>query len=246
MKAVILAAGYATRLYPLTLNTPKPLLKVGCKTIMDHLFEKLREIPAIDMVYIVTNDRFYTHFADWARDNPPCKPATIINDGTSSEDTRLGAIGDLRLVIEKEGIKDDIMVMAGDNLMDFSLKDFYDYHRRVNGSCVCLQKIKSPEALKRMGVVLMDEKNRIVSFEEKPENPISDIGASAIYIYRREALPLIGGYLAAGGNPDAPGYLIEWLYRHEDIYGYLYNGSCYDIGTPEAYKRIQEIYPCRD
>ncbi len=244
MKAIILAAGYATRLYPLTKNMPKALLKVGNKTILDHILDNVEKIPAVDEIFVVTNDRFYTHFEDWKKDRGGSLPITVYNDGTTSEDNRKGALGDLKFVIDRANIADDIIVLAGDNLMDFSLASFYDFYRQVDSDCICVKRIPR-EDTGRFGIVVMDENSRILDFEEKPKNPKSDIGAFAIYIYKKETLKKLDQYLAEGNNPDAPGNLPAWLCKRQPVYAYEFKGTCFDIGTPEAYREVQELYKDR-
>ncbi|HHY82249.1 MAG TPA: nucleotidyltransferase family protein [Clostridiales bacterium] len=241
MKAIILAAGYATRLYPLTQNMPKALLQIGSKAILDHILENVMQIEEVDEVFIVTNDKFYKNFVDWRGQRDYSLPIIIYNDGTTSEANRLGALGDLKFVLDKSGISDDIIVLAADNLMDFSLLSFYDFYRSVDSNCVCVKEIKPSEAGK-MGIVLMDEDNRIYDFEEKPKHPKSNIGAYAVYIYKKETLKMLDEYLKAGNNPDAPGNFPAWLCKREPVYGYVFNGSCYDIGTHDAYEEVQKLY----
>mgnify|MGYP000338767606 CR=1 FL=1 len=241
MKAVILAAGYATRLYPLTQNMPKALLKVGSKAILDHILENLMQIQDVDAAYIVSNEKFYKNFLEWKEQSNYSLPITIYNDGTTNEDNRLGALGDLKFALDKAGISDDIIVMAADNLMDFSLLSFYSFYRSVDNNCICVTEVKPSEASK-MGIVQMDEDNRIFDFEEKPKVPKSNLGAFAVYIYKKETLKLLDEYLKAGNNPDAPGNFPAWLCKREPVYGYKFSGRCYDIGTPEAYEEVQKLY----
>lgn len=241
MKAIVLAAGYATRLYPLTLDRPKALLNVGDKAILDHILENAVQIKDIDEIFLVTNHKFYEHFCQWKENSNYDLPITIYDDGTTDEDTRLGALGDLKFVIDKAGISDDVIVLAGDNLMDFPLTDFYDYYKKVNSSSICVKEVK-PHELQKFGIVLMDENNRIVDFEEKPKNPKSNIGAYALYIYKRDQLSMLDEYLEAGNNPDAPGNFPAWLCQRVPVYGYEFDGICYDIGTHDAYDEVQQLY----
>lgn len=241
MKAIILAAGYATRLYPLTKDRPKALLEVGSMPILDHIVENVEQIPAVDEIFIITNEKFYKHFTDWRDQRQGGLPITVYNDGTTTEDTRLGAIGDLKFTIDKGKISDDIIVLAGDNLIDFSILDFYDFYKQVDSDCVCVKKIPIEDA-SRMGIVQVDDNNRIVDFEEKPDKPKSDLGAFAIYIYKKDSLAMIDKYLSEGNNTDAPGNLPAWLCKRQPVYAYVFEGNCYDIGTHEAYKEVQELY----
>lgn len=241
MKAIILAAGYATRLYPLTKTMPKALLDVGSKPILDHILDNVEQIPAVDEIFIVTNEKFYTHFTEWKDQRTGGLPITVLNDGTTTEDTRLGAIGDLKFTIDNAKISDDIIVLAGDNLIDFSILGFYDFYKQVESDCVCVTRIPKEET-NRMGIVLTDENKKIIDFEEKPEKAKSDLGAFAIYIYKKETLKMIDKYLDEGNNPDAPGNLPAWLYKRQPVYAYEFKGDCYDIGTHEAYEEVQELY----
>jgi glucose-1-phosphate thymidylyltransferase len=241
MKAIILAAGYATRLYPLTENMPKALLKVGSKSILDHILENVIQIDAVDEIHIVSNEKFYRNFLDWKKESNYNLPINIHNDGTTGNDNRLGALGDLKFVLDQANINDDIIVLAGDNLMDFSLRDFYDFYKEVDRCALCATEVKPQEAT-RLGIIQLDDSGRITDFEEKPEKPKSNIAAFAVYIYKKETLELLDEYLAAGNNPDAPGNFPAWLYKREPVYGYLFDGTCYDIGTHEAYREVQELY----
>lgn len=241
MKAIILAAGYATRLYPLTLDRPKALLKVGSKAILDHILDNLRGIEAVDEVLLVTNEKFYQQFQQWKAQSSYDLPITIYNDGTTSEDDRLGALGDLQYVLKKAKVSDDIIVLAADNLMDFKLSDFYDFYQSVGESCVCIKEIP-PHEVEKMGIVLMDENKRIYDFEEKPKHPKSLMGAYAVYIYKQDKLALLDEYLETGNNPDSPGNFPAWLCQRAPLYGYIFDGSCYDIGTHDAYEQVQELY----
>ncbi|NLB42988.1 MAG: nucleotidyltransferase family protein [Clostridiales bacterium] len=241
MKAIILAAGYATRLYPLTENVPKALLNVGSKAILDHIIENVLQIPVVDGVYIVTNEKFYQHFQDWKDDSSYSIPITIYNDGTTNNENRLGALGDLKFVLDKGKISEEIIVLAGDNLMDFSLNDLYNFYKEVDNCCVCVKEIK-PHEVPKMAIVLTDETNRVTDFEEKPKNPKSLLGAFAVYIYKKETLPLLDEYLQTGNNPDSPGNFPAWLYKRVPVYAYEFDGNCYDIGTHDAYAEVQELY----
>lgn len=242
MKAIILAAGYATRLYPLTEVTAKPLLKVGEKTLLDYVYDEIEEIEAVDQVYIISNHKFYHQFENWKEMKRARKSITIIDDGTNNVDERLGAIGDIKLVIDKENIKDELLITAGDILFDFKLKDFYNYYMSHKKDCICVEELEDMNMLRRMGVALLDEKDKVVDFEEKPQNPKSNIGVTAFYIYNKATIEFIDEYLKQGGNPDAPGHFVAWLHKKIDVYGYRFKGQCYDIGTHESYAMAQQIF----
>lgn len=242
MKAIILAAGYATRLYPLTLNTPKALLSVGKKPILNYIVDDINNIEEIDEILIVSNDKFFYDFTSWKDNSHYSKPIKIINDGTRSDEDKLGAIGDIELVIRKEKIHDDVFIIAGDNLYTSSLKEFFQYFRNIKKDSILAKKVKDDNLLKRMGVVTLDGYGMVTNFEEKPKEPKSDIGVFASYIYLKESVPLFEKYIYEGNNPDAPGYFIAWLHKRKEVYAHIIDADCYDIGTMESYKEVQEKF----
>ena len=228
MKALILAAGYATRLYPLTQTVAKPLLPVGGKPMIDHILERIRDADPLD-IHVVTNSKFAGAFREWA-------PADVIvhDDETTSEDDRRGAIGDIQFVIERAGIDDDLLVIAGDNLFDYSLDDYVRWWRGKGvASAVALYEHPDRELVKQYGVVAVDEHDRVTSFVEKPVEPESNLAATACYLYHREHVKLVAAYLADGNAPDQPGRLVEWLYTRVPVYGYSFSGEWLDIGDKE-------------
>ncbi|HIT86070.1 MAG TPA: nucleotidyltransferase family protein [Candidatus Ornithomonoglobus intestinigallinarum] len=241
MKCILLAAGYATRLYPLTENMPKALLKLGDKTILDMVVEKIDEVSEVDDIFIVTNNKFYTHFSDWAKSYSGPKRVKVLNDGTTSNDNRLGAIGDLKFVIDSENIDDEILVMASDNIFGFPLTDFTGEYAKRHTDMICAHRIENKAELHTMGVVELDKDGRVLSFEEKPERPKSDLGVPPFYLYRRETLALIDKYLAEGNNPDAPGHFIPWLITQTDVYAHVFDATRIDIGTVESYNEACEL-----
>ena len=217
MQCVLLAAGYATRLYPLTENMPKALLKLGDKTILEMVTDKIDEVSDVENIYIVTNEKFYKQFEKWCESYKGPKKVKVINDHTTSNDNRLGAIGDLKYVIDTENINDEILVMASDNIFDFSLCDFVDMYRSKNADMICAHTIENKEDLHSMGVVELDGDGKVTSFEEKPKQPKSDLGVPPFYLYKRDTLPLIDEYLKEGKKTDAPGHFITWLIRKKDV-----------------------------
>ncbi|WP_405105313.1 sugar phosphate nucleotidyltransferase [Paenibacillus sp. FSL K6-1217] len=240
MIALILAAGYATRLYPLTIDTPKPLLPVqGSRTILDLLAARLEVLEEISEILIVTNERFFHAFEQWARQYLGSKPVRILNDGTSSPEGRLGAIGDIQFVLEREQVQDDLLVLAGDNVLGFGLEGYLDYFHKVGTDCILVRTVDDPAELRSIGVAELDAQMRVLSLEEKPQVPRSNIGVFALYIYKRSTLPLFSRYLAEGGNPDAPTYFPEWLHSRQEIRAYYTEGTIEDVGTPEAYAEMQ-------
>lgn len=242
MKAIILVAGYATRLYPLTLTFPKALLPINNKPILDYIYNEIETIPEIDEVFIVTNAKFYTHFKEWQNTRFTSKRIKVINDHSTSDNDKLGAIGDLHLVIHKEKIQDDILVIAGDNFFTYKLSDFMNFYKAVQADCVCVQQQNNKDDLKRMGVAILDHNSRIINLEEKPANPKSSIAVFATYMYKKETVPLFNTYLEEGNIPDAPGHFIEWLYKRKCVYGYPFHGECYDIGTHDSYRDVREKF----
>lgn len=242
LKAIILAAGYATRLYPLTENQPKPLLPVAGKPIIEHILNNLARASAVDQVIVISNSRFYEQFSKWQQQYEYPIPIQILNDGTTSNDNRLGAIADLHLAIKEHNINDDIIVLAGDNLFDFELSKFIAFFREIKADCICAGQLDDRETLKRFGIVQLDQHNKVVSFEEKPQHPKSNLAVPAVYAYRADTLPLIGQYLAEGNIPDAPGNFIPWLIKHKPVYAYRFSGRFYDIGTLESYAEVQRIH----
>lgn len=243
MKAIILVAGYATRLYPLTKNTPKPLLEVGGKAIIDHIVEKINEVEQIDQIYVISNHKFAKNFEEWAAgkaDNP--KPIKVLDDGTDSDETKRGAIGDISFVIDNENIDDEVVIIAGDNLFTYSLVEYYDYYSKKGEDCVCVKQFDDMEMIKQLGVVLLDENNKVIDLEEKPQKPKSNKASFATYMYKRSTIPMFKEYLDGGNSPDAPGYFLQWLHKKKDVYAYVMNGECYDIGTHKALAEVREIY----
>ena len=245
MKVLILAAGYATRLHPLTLTQPKPLLPVAGKPMIDYVLDNLAPIPSIDRVYIVTNARFSGHFERWAAHYRAAKSPldfTIINDGSTSDEDKLGAIGDLHFLLEREKIDDDIIVVAGDNLFSQSLAPFGEFCRSHQHPVLGIYDAGSLELAKKYGVVDLDRTGRILSFTEKPEKPTSTLVGVALYYYPRATLPLIRKYIAEGNNPDQPGRLIQWLCPRQPVLAWNVPGIWYDIGSKETLDEANRIF----
>jgi len=226
MKALILAAGYATRLRPLTDDVPKMLLPLAERPMLDYLVDRLREVDDIDEIHLVTNARFADAFRDWAPED-----VTVHDDGTTSNEDRLGAIGDIAFAIERAGLEgEDLLIVAGDNLIGYSLAQFVDFWRGKDGSAIAVRDLGDRELLKQYGVVELDDDERVVGLEEKPSEPKSDLAATAAYLYRAEHLARLPGYLAEGNPPDAPGNFMVWLHTREPVYGYRAEGEWHDIG----------------
>lgn len=244
MKCILLCAGYATRLFPLTENFPKALLEIEeNKPLLDYILEKVNKIKEVDEIYLITNDRYYSHFLSWSKEKDNAsKPITVINDHTTSNDDRLGAIGDIQYVIEQKQIQDDVLIIAGDNLFDFELTDVIDFYHQKQGSVVCVKEIEEYELLKRLAVAKLNENDQIIDLAEKPAHPESNIGVFANYIYPKEILPLFKQYLEEGNVKDAPGYFVQYLYKIKPVYAYRFQGNCFDVGTHEALEEVRLLY----
>jgi len=241
MKAIILAAGYATRLYPLTLSTPKPLLPICGKPLIDYILEQIGELDCVDAVYVVTNHKFASAFRGWESGHGGRKPVKILDDGTADEASRLGAIGDIDFVIKRERIDDDLLIIAGDNIFTYSLKNCAAFFEKM-GDCIVAQETEDIEILRSVAVATLGPDGRVLDLIEKPAAPPSKFGIFATYFYKRETLPLFAQYLEGGNKPDAPGYFVQWLHKRKPVYAWIMDGECYDIGTPKAYEEIQEIF----
>jgi glucose-1-phosphate thymidylyltransferase len=229
MRAMILAAGYATRLAPLTDSIAKQLLPVGGRPMLDWVCDKIEEVS--DDIHLVTNSRFADDFRRWASGR---NGVTVHDDGTMSNDDRLGAIGDIAFVLARTGLDDDLLVIAGDNLFEFGLQGLTEFWELKGvASAVAVYDCRDIELATHYGIVELDEDERLVGFEEKPSEPVSTLVATATYLYHRQHLPLVERYLAEGNAPDQPGRLVAWLFRLEPVYGYAFEGEWYDIGSPE-------------
>ncbi len=244
MKAIILAAGYATRLYPLTKDKPKALLPVGGIPIIDYITAEIATIEEIDQLIVISNDLFFNKFSDWAKAKQTGYPKEIIvvNDNTNNETNKLGAIGDLSYTIKQLEIDDDIVVIAGDNLFTYKLKDSYNIFKETYTDLILAKQITDVNELRRMAVGILDENNVIVDMEEKPKNPKSDIAFFATYFYRKDTIKLIDKYLEEGNSPDAPGNFPAWLYTKKKVMAHIFEGECYDIGTFDSYEEVQKLF----
>ncbi len=237
MKCLILAAGYATRLYPLTENFPKPLLEVGGKTILDWLIDDIEESGMIDEYIVISNGKFAEHFEKWAPEK-----VRVVNDNTFTNETRLGAVKDIKFAIDTLGIDDELLVIAGDNLLDFSLCSFLEYYKKKNASSVMRFYEADDKKLLKCGVVTIDEKDRITEMTEKSSTPATHWVCPPFYIYTREDADRIGEALGDGCGYDAPGSLVAWLCKNSTVYAMEMPGSRYDIGNLESYNKVKEEY----
>ena len=244
MNVLILAAGYATRLYPLTLKKAKPLLAVGGKPIIEWLVDNLAGIPDLETIYVVTNDKFTADFQAWSQSYQERHPEfkfKIVNDGSTSDDDKLGAIGDINFVVTHEDLSQtSLLVAAGDNLFTNSLVDFVEYARNTDVT-VAVYDVGDTEAIKKYGNVTVDAEGIITRFEEKPQKPDGTLAAIALYYYPPAVLSLLRTYLAAGNNADQPGRFVQWLYTRKPVKTFLIKGRWLDIGSKETLENADKI-----
>ena len=240
MKCLILAAGYATRLYPLTENFPKPLLKVGDKTILDWLLEDIDKSGVIDQYVVISNHKFAYHFRSWADEHR--LPIIVLDDGTESNEARLGAVRDIQFAIDELRLKDDLLVIAGDNLLDFSLTSFIQYFQEKDTTCIMRYWEKNEAKLHKTGVAEIDADGRIISMEEKPAQPKSHWCVPAFYYYTREDAHLIKKGIESGCGTDAPGSFIAWLCGQTRVYAWEMPGHRYDIGNLQSYEAVKKTF----
>ncbi len=244
MKALILAAGYATRLYPLTKEYPKPLLKVKDRPIIEYILAKLNKIPEIDEIIVVTNSKFISRFRKWRLGVQSRKPIALVDDLTKSQVTRRGAIGDLDFAINKKRVKDDLLVIGGDNLFDGGLGKFLRFAESTGRSPVIgAYNIKDIRQAKKYGVVKLDENCRVADFKEKPKVPKSTLVAMCLYYFPKEKLGLVREYMKNKKKEnDATGLYIDWLRKRCTVYGFVFNGRWYDIGDHQFYRQAKEAF----
>lgn len=244
MNVLILAAGYATRLYPLTLNKAKPLLVVGGKPIIEWLVDNLSGIPDLETIYVVTNDKFAASFRAWSqsyRERHPEFKFKVVNDGSTSDDDKLGAIGDINFVVTHENISQtSLLVAAGDNLFTNSLADFVANARHTEVT-VAVYDVGDTEAIKKYGNVAVDTEGIITRFEEKPKKPQGTLAAIALYYYSPAVLSLLRTYLAAGNNADQPGRFVQWLYTRTPVKTFQIKGQWLDIGSKETLENADRV-----
>lgn len=247
MKCVLLAAGYATRMYPLTENFPKPLLDVGGKTILDWLVDDVFENCGISDFVVISNHKFVEQFSSWAEQK--VGPAgngslkiTVLDDGSTENENRLGAVKDIEFAIESLVIDEDILVLAGDNLLDFSFSGFVSYAQKVNTTCIMRHYQASVEKLRKTGVIEVDNDGLVLTMEEKPSEPKSNWAVPPFYFYKKEDLSLFKEAIASGCNTDAPGSFISWLINKRPVHAYEMPGKRFDVGSIEGYDVIKKTY----
>ena len=242
MKTIVIAAGYATRLGELTKNFPKPLLEIGQRTILGRLLDDIDTIPDIDEHIIITNHRFAHIFEEWAAKQHYAKPVTIVDDGTSTNETRLGAVGDLLYAMDKLQLNDDLLVVAADNLLFFSFREFVDFAKAKQTSCIMYHEQPSIEKLQRTGVVVLDENNRVLEMAEKPQVPKTHHAVPPFYLYMTKDFDLIRHSLENGCGNDAPGNLAHYLVDHTVMHAWPMSGGRFDIGSLDTYYEACEKF----
>ena len=240
MKCLILAAGYATRLYPLTLNFPKPLLQIGEKTILDWLIDDIDTMGLVDEYIVISNHKFASHFLEWAKSKK--QKITVLDDGTDSNETRLGAVKDIQFAIDSLKLDDEMLVIAGDNVLDFSLCRFIEYCKSKNTSCIMRYYEPDENRLHKCGIVEIDENDKIISMEEKPANPATHWCCPPFYFYTEDDAKLVQKGIDSGCGTDAPGSYIAWLCSQTDVHAMEMPGSRYDIGNIESYEKVKATY----
>lgn len=240
MKCIVLAAGYATRLYPLTDNFPKPLLKVGDKTILDWLLDDIDASGLVDEYVVISNHKYAHHFADWA--TTKAYRITVVDDGTDTNETRLGAVKDIQFAIEKLNLNDDMLVIAGDNVLDFSLVKFVNYCKEKKTSCVMRYYEPDEKRLLKSGVVTVDENDLVINMTEKSQTPETHWCCPPFYFYTKKDASLVKEGIESGCGTDAPGSYIAWLCKKTSVHSMEMPGSRYDIGNLESYESVKATY----
>jgi glucose-1-phosphate thymidylyltransferase len=233
MKAVVLAGGYATRMWPITKDRPKMFLPVGEGTVIDIIFEDLEADPRVDEVFVSTNERFAGEFESFIDDSPYEKPTLSVEE-TVEEDEKFGVVGALAQLIDREEVDDDLIVVAGDNLLSFDVGEFVDFFEEAGTPCLAAYDVGSKERAKSYGLVQLDG-DRVTQFEEKPDDPQSTLVSIACYAFPAGTLPEFDTYLSDGNNPDEPGWFLQWLQTRGPVYAFTFDGAWFDIGTPESY-----------
>lgn len=240
----MLAAGYGTRLYPLTREIPKPLLGVGGVAIIDHIMEKLCALKELQEVIVVSNGKYFDRFNHWRSKLQTTVPVSVLNDGSQTDEDKLGAVGDIHFSIKAADIKDDLLIIAGDNLFEFDLAPFVQF-AKSRGCTIGLVDLGSVEEVSKYGAVTLGKDDRITSFEEKPPIPATSLISVGVYYFPKEHLGLFAEYMKSAHKKDAPGYFIEWLLNRQHVFGYVFKGMWFDIGDIESYNKANDIYYAR-
>jgi len=242
LQVIIPAAGYATRLFPLTKDRPKALLEVKGKPILEHIVKRVEELPNVSAIFVVSNDKYFGNFKEWA-DGFECSiPVKVLNDGTTSNEDRKGQVGDILFVIEQEKIDDDLLVVAGDNLFNFSLTPVYNFFREKNAIVNALWDSKSLEVAMKQGIAVIDGGKKIVEFQEKSPSPKSTLTSLGIYFFPREKVGLFKSFIEGGNDADKMGYFMIWLIKNSQPLGFVYNEKWFDIGWHSALEKARKEF----
>lgn len=251
MKCIVLAAGYATRLYPLTENYPKPLLDVGGKPILNWLLDDIDKIEEITGIIVVSNHKFIRHFSEWKEKQKFRNPVTILDDGSVDNEHRLGAVKDIQFAVESLAVEnpaaenvdaeEDVLVIAGDNILDFSFAGFVNYSKEKGTSCVMCHEENDLKKQQRTAIITIDSQGLITSYEEKPESPKGNLAVPPFYIYKAADIRKISEAIENGCSVDAPGSFAAWLSKNTLVHAWLMPGSRYDIGDMQSYEAVQRI-----
>ena len=242
MKAVILAGGYARRMWPLTKNKPKHLLPIAGRPMLDYVMESMESLSALEEIYVSTNTKFQGHFKKYLEEVHTDKKLHLFVEDTHSEEEKLGSVGALGYLIREKNLDDDLLVIGGDNIFSFKMTDFIDYFYMKGANVIALYDLIDREKARLYGVVHIDEECRIIDFQEKPADPQSTLVSTACYAFTRKGVRNILRYLGEGNDPDKMGHFIEWLYRHDDVYGFVFTGVWFDIGSLESYRAADKYF----
>jgi glucose-1-phosphate thymidylyltransferase len=243
MKAIFLCAGYGTRLYPLTKDKPKALLSIAGTPLLNYLLEKVEAVSQVDQVVLVTNNQFYQPFCSWQKSLKSRLKTTVLNDQTTNNDNRLGAIKDLKFALNEAKLNDDVLVLASDNLFDSDLNSFVNFaSQKKTEAAVGVYDVKDRQLATKYGLIKMDADNRVTGFFEKPKEPSTTLASMGIYWLSQKTFPLLDRYLAANQNPDAPGHYFSWLSKQIGLYAYPVQGNWFDIGDIESYERADQYF----
>ncbi len=243
MNAIFLCAGYGTRLYPLTKDKPKPLLPIAGEPLLNHLIQKLESIASLEQIVIVSNSLFYSQFVEWQKSAPSQKKIYVIDDGTSDNEHRLGAIPDLKLGLKALSKQSDLLVLAGDNLFDLNLSQFAEFAQSKRpAATVGVYDVKDRTLAQKYGLIKTDSSGKITNFLEKPKDPPTTLASMGIYFFPKETLAYIDRYLESNHNPDAPGFYISWLMKEINVYAFQFSGTWFDIGDLNSYYKADEFF----
>lgn len=242
MICLVLAAGYATRLYPLTENFPKPLLKVGEKTILNWLLDDIDQDPAVTSHVIISNHRYAGHFRQWAAQQHYRCPVTILDDGSCDNEHRLGAVADIAFAVDQLQLHDDLLIIAGDNVLDFSLREFMAFAAQKKASCVMCHEENDPQRQRRTAIITRENNGLVMSFEEKPANPKGNLAVPPFYFYTARDAARVHEAINSGCGTDAPGSFAAWLSHQTSMYAWMMPGKRYDIGNLESYQHACSIF----